>query len=156
MTRATIEARIGGCIVMLCCLCASRAVADNWPRFRGPTGQGMSDDRNVPLRWSNTENVAWKTPLPGQGWSSPVVWGDQVWLTTATEDGKESKIDETAKKLLEGDIKERPAATIAEGRRFLEHLTGKPLSNSTVRRLLKRLGFSRKKGLWGRWRETSS
>jgi transposase len=65
-------------------------------------------------------------------------------------------VDETPKKLLEEDVKERPAGTVAEGRRFLEYLTGKPLSNSTVRRLLKRLGFSRKKGLWGRRRETSS
>ena len=77
-------------------------------------------------------------------------------LTPKKGTGRPPKIDETAKKLLEEDIKERPAATVAERRRFLEHLTGKPLSNSTVRRLLKRLGFSRKKGLWGRWRETSS
>src|SRR5215207_584028 len=63
--------------------------------------------------------------------------------------GRPPKIHETAKKLLEEDIKERPAATAAERRRFLEHLTGKPLSKTTVRRLLKRLGFSRKKGLWG-------
>ena len=77
-------------------------------------------------------------------------------LTPKKGTGRPPKIDQTAKKLLEEDIKERPAASIAERRRFLEHLTGKPLSNSTVRRLLKRLGFSRKKGLWGRWRETSS
>jgi outer membrane protein assembly factor BamB len=61
--------------------------ADNWPRFRGPTGQGMSDDKKVPVRWSNMENVAWKTPLPGQGWSSPIVWGDQVFVTATTDDG---------------------------------------------------------------------
>jgi transposase len=77
-------------------------------------------------------------------------------LTPKKGTGRPPKIDETAKKLLEEVIKERPAASVAERRRFLEHLTGKPLSNSTVRRLLKRLGFSRKKGLWGRWRETSS
>jgi transposase len=77
-------------------------------------------------------------------------------LTPKKGTGRSPKIDETATKLLEEDIKERPAASVAERRRLLEHLTGKPLSNSTVRRLLKRLGFSRKKGLWGRWRETSS
>jgi transposase len=70
-------------------------------------------------------------------------------LTPKKGTGRPPKIDETAKKLLEGDIKERPAATIAERRRLLEHLTGKLLSNSTVRRLLKRPGFSRKKGVVG-------
>lgn len=70
--------------------------------------------------------------------------------------GRPPKLDENAGRLLEGDVKERPAATVEQRRRFLEHLTGKTLSNSTVRRLLKRLGFSRKKGLWGRWSETSS
>lgn len=70
--------------------------------------------------------------------------------------GRPPKLDEAAGKLLEEDIKERPAATVSQRRRFLEHLTAKTISDSTVRRLLKRLGFSRKKGLWGRWSETSS
>ena len=69
--------------------------------------------------------------------------------------GRPPTIDERATKLLEEDVKERPAATVAGRRRFLEHLTGKPLSDSTVRRVLKRLGFSRKKELWGRWNETT-
>jgi outer membrane protein assembly factor BamB len=61
---------------------------ENWPEFRGPTADGHSDSAGVPLTWSETENVAWKTPIHGRGWSSPVVWGAQVWLTTATEDGR--------------------------------------------------------------------
>jgi transposase len=69
--------------------------------------------------------------------------------------GRPPKIDQTAEKLLEEDVKERPAATVAERRRFLERTTGKVLSASTVKRLLKRLGFSRKNGLWGRWSETN-
>src|SRR5215213_3603857 len=70
--------------------------------------------------------------------------------------GRPPKIDQTAQKLLEEDVKERPAATVSERRRFLEHTTGKALSASTVKRLLKRLGFSRKNELlWGRWSETS-
>ncbi|HYZ04033.1 MAG TPA: winged helix-turn-helix domain-containing protein [Rubrobacter sp.] len=69
---------------------------------------------------------------------------------------KSSKIDKSATRLLEEDVRERPAATVKERRRFLEHLTGKTLSEPTLRRWLKRLGFSRKKGLWGRWNETSS
>ena len=59
-------------------LCAS------WPQWRGPTGQGHAEGK-LPLSWSETENVAWKTPTPGRGWSSPVVHGKQVWLTTAFE-----------------------------------------------------------------------
>ena len=69
--------------------------------------------------------------------------------------GRPPKIDQTAEKLLKEDVKERPAATVCERRRFLEHVTGKALSNSTIKRLLKRLGFSRKNGLWGRWSETN-
>ncbi len=65
------------------------------------------------------------------------------------------KADEATKKLLEEDIRRRPAATVAERRRFLEGFAGKNLSELTLRRLLKRMGFSRKKGLWGRWNETN-
>ena len=68
--------------------------------------------------------------------------------------GRPPKIDQTAEKLLTEDVKERPAATVSERRRYLEHTTGKGLSDSSVKRLLKRLGFSRKNGLlWGRWSE---
>ena len=77
-------------------------------------------------------------------------------LAAKKRPGRTPKLDQSARKLLEEDIRERPAATIKDRRRFLEHLTGKSLSEPTVRRWLKRLGFSRKKGLWGRWNETSS
>jgi outer membrane protein assembly factor BamB len=66
----------------------SRA-GDNWPQFRGPTGDGISTAHNLPVRWSETENIRWKTAIHDKGWSSPVVWGDQIWLTTARADGKE-------------------------------------------------------------------
>ena len=70
--------------------------------------------------------------------------------------GRPRKADETAQLLLRKDVEERPDATISQRRRFLEHLTGMALSDSTVRRLMKRLGFSQKNGLWGRWNATSS
>jgi len=60
----------------------------DWPQFRGPTGQGLSDERNLPLTWSETTNVRWKVAIPGRGWSSPVIQGDRIWLTTATEEGR--------------------------------------------------------------------
>jgi outer membrane protein assembly factor BamB len=62
--------------------------AADWPQFRGPTGQGHSDEHGLPLNWSETTNVLWKVSISGRGWSSPVVQGDRIWLTTATEEGK--------------------------------------------------------------------
>lgn len=70
--------------------------------------------------------------------------------------GRPRKVDETAQVLLEKDVEERPSATIGQRCSFLEHVTGRELSDSTVRRLMKRLGFTQKNGLWGRWNETSS
>lgn len=79
--------------LLLCLLfhwLAARVVADdNWPEFRGPHANGHADAADLPLTWSETENVRWKTPIHGRGWSSPVIWDNQIWLTTATEDGKE-------------------------------------------------------------------
>lgn len=63
-----------------------------WPEFRGPTGQGIAASTRLPLRWSETNNVAWKTAIHGRAWSSPVVLEGRVWLTTATEDGKELSV----------------------------------------------------------------
>jgi outer membrane protein assembly factor BamB len=57
----------------------------NWPQWRGPAGQAISTDSRVPLEWSATDNVLWKTPIPGRGHSQPIVWGDRVFLTTAVE-----------------------------------------------------------------------
>ncbi len=56
----------------------------SWPEFRGPGGQGISTDKNLPLSWSESENIRWKTPILGSGWSSPVVADGKIWLTTAT------------------------------------------------------------------------
>jgi len=60
---------------------------DNWLQFRGTEGDGHSDARDLPLNWSETRNVAWKTAIHDRGWSSPVIFGKQIWLTTATRDG---------------------------------------------------------------------
>jgi outer membrane protein assembly factor BamB len=62
---------------------------ENWPQFRGPTADGQAGNSGVPLAWSETQNVRWKTPIHDRGWSSPVIWDDQIWLTTATADGKQ-------------------------------------------------------------------
>src|SRR5947209_6655397 len=84
MTRFCVLAVLG----LVFSLQTAQAV-DNWPQFRGPTGDGVSDATGLPVTWSETENVKWKTPVHGKAWSSPVIWGDQVWMTTATPDGHE-------------------------------------------------------------------
>jgi outer membrane protein assembly factor BamB len=61
------------------------AGADNWPQFRGPTGQGQTKDTNLPLKWSDTENVKWKIKLPDEGNSTPVIWGNKVFITQASD-----------------------------------------------------------------------
>jgi outer membrane protein assembly factor BamB len=62
------------------------SAAADWPQFRGPNGDGMSTATGVPIHWTTTENVAWKTPIPGQGWSSPILAAGRLYLTTATGD----------------------------------------------------------------------
>lgn len=67
---------------------SSFAFAD-WPDWRGPSADGRTTVKNLPMHWSETENVTWKTGIHDLGHSTPVVWGDQIWFTTATEDGTE-------------------------------------------------------------------
>ena len=77
------------------CLVAAARLArgeESWTEFRGPAGTGLSRSTGLPREWSETRNVAWKTPIHGRGWSSPVVLGSQVWLTTATRDGRELSV----------------------------------------------------------------
>jgi outer membrane protein assembly factor BamB len=68
-----------------CLCCAAPAFADNWPAWRGPNGDGHSAEKSAPLTWSKTENVRWKVPLPADGNSTPIVWGDRIFLTQATD-----------------------------------------------------------------------
>jgi outer membrane protein assembly factor BamB len=60
---------------------------DDWPQFRGPDGQGHASQSGLPTEWSETKNIAWKTPIAGLGWSSPVIANGQIWLTTALDQG---------------------------------------------------------------------
>ena len=62
--------------------------AANWPQWRGIDGQAISDEKNLPLEWTPTTNVAWKTALPGYGQSQPIVWGSRVFMTAAVEGGR--------------------------------------------------------------------
>ena len=75
-----------GVVILLLLVPEFALRAEDWPEFRGPTGQGHSSERGVPFEWSEAQNVVWKTRVPGLGWSSPVVVGGRVWLTTAVND----------------------------------------------------------------------
>ena len=61
--------------------------AEHWPRWRGPSASGVSPEQGLPLRWSDRENIAWKAPLRGLGISSPIVWGDLVFVTSQVGNG---------------------------------------------------------------------
>ena len=63
------------------------APAENWPGWRGLTSQGISKETSLPLHWTATSNVVWKTAVPGEAWSSPIVWNDRVFVTTTTQNG---------------------------------------------------------------------
>jgi outer membrane protein assembly factor BamB len=84
-TRSLCRAAFAVASLLLTC---QVTVAGSWPQFRGPDGQGTSPAKGLPLTWSNTENVAWKVPVPGSGWSSPVIEGDQLWLTYGEGEGR--------------------------------------------------------------------
>ena len=64
---------------------STAAAGPHWSQWRGPDGQGVSREPDVPLEWGEGKNVAWKTEVPGRGHSSPIVWGDRLFLTTAIE-----------------------------------------------------------------------
>jgi outer membrane protein assembly factor BamB len=72
-------------VACLALAATSHAAEPHWSQWRGPDGQGVARDAGVPLEWSDGKNIAWKTPLPGRGHSSPIVWGDRIFLTTAIE-----------------------------------------------------------------------
>jgi outer membrane protein assembly factor BamB len=63
-------------------LWAGRVTEENWPQFRGPQSTGVAEDPNLPDKWSETENVSWKADIPGFGWSSPIIWGDKIFVTS--------------------------------------------------------------------------
>jgi outer membrane protein assembly factor BamB len=89
-------------IIALVAASAATALAQDWPQFRGPDGQGHSREHGLPLQWSETQNVAWKVPVPGRGWSSPVVAGGRIWLTTAVTAGRETSLRLLAFELASG------------------------------------------------------
>ena len=78
--------RFGAVLMALSALLSGRE--PEWPQFRGPQSNPVSENPRLPESWSATENIAWRAEIPGRGWSSPVVVGTKVFLTTVTTDGK--------------------------------------------------------------------
>lgn len=80
--------RVTFCIALVLVVAGLPAAAggDDWPQFRGPNGSATSADKDLPATWDGNKNVAWKSKLPGYSWSSPVLWGDKVLVTTAAAD----------------------------------------------------------------------
>jgi outer membrane protein assembly factor BamB len=112
------------------------AHAANWPQWRGPGGQGISDEQQIPLDWSSTRNLAWKTPVAGQGHSQPIVWDNRVFLTSDIE-GPPALGHKAPEHRIEGEIFKHPDSVGSDRQHRLNLLafdlaTGKQLWERTA------------------------
>jgi outer membrane protein assembly factor BamB len=109
------------------CFCGVGSGAENWPQFRGADSRGVHDHPDLPDQWSATQNVLWNTDVAGRGWSSPVVWGDRVYLTTVVNEGE---TEPPKKGLYFGGERKEPPQTVHQWRVMaLDRQTGKILWN---------------------------
>ena len=82
-----------GCVCLLLTTgLHSQEPVTNWPQFRGADARGISTNKNLPDRWSDTENVEWKVDVPGRGWGSPIVWGDKIFLSAVVNTGTTERL----------------------------------------------------------------
>jgi outer membrane protein assembly factor BamB len=102
-------------VVVVGLVIAATAVAgaENWPQWRGPSGQGVSRETGVPVEWSESRNVAWKTAVPGQGHSQPIVWGNRVFLTADVE-GPPAPGHKAPEHRIEGEVFKHPDSVGAD------------------------------------------
>ena len=121
---------LGGALLSFAFAGVSARAQENWPQFRGPGAAGISTNAGLPDKWSATENVAWKTDLAGRSWSSPVVWGGQVFLTAVVNQGDS---EPTKKGLYFGGDRPEPAKTEHHWKIVcLDLATGRTLWERTV------------------------
>lgn len=109
--------------------------ASDWPQWRGPEGQGHAHTTGLPLHWSETNNVTWKTPIPGRGWSSPVIESNQIWMTTAFESPAKP---EDVERRLKADTGKQPLTVLEEVRLHavcVDKATGRLLHNIELLRV---------------------
>lgn len=124
-------------VALATALCSVAAAEPNWTQFRGPGGQGISDERNIPLEWSDTKNVLWKTEVPGAGRSQPIVWGDRIFLTTSIEGEVVAPGAKGVVHKIEGEDFHHPDGVGADRKHTFKVLayeakTGKPLWEQTA------------------------
>jgi outer membrane protein assembly factor BamB len=120
--------------------CIAAVGADNWPQFRGSRAGGAVDDPSLPESWSTTENVVWKIDVPGRGWSSPIVWGEHVFVTAATKtagaDDPLQPVSSYAGRSVGGPMSGRDIGSSADEHRWVlydvDFTTGKVRWQSTV------------------------
>lgn len=137
MARTNHSASIASALtVLILLLCSQNALfgqtQEHWPQFRGPEARGVASGPNLPDRWSATENVAWKTDVPGRAWSSPIVWGNRIFLTSAVNSGE---LEAPKKGLYFGGNRPEPREVELEYRVIcLELASGNKLWEQTVHR----------------------
>src|SRR5262245_36093452 len=90
---------------------AAQAPLEQWPQWRGPLANGVALHGDPPLKWDATTSVKWKTPIPGKGSSTPIVWGERVFILTATDTGKEAPAAELPKIDPKFETKTQPPKT---------------------------------------------
>ena len=122
----------------------------NWPQWRGPTWNGVAPEGNPPVTWSETENLVWKTPIPGSGWSTPVIWGDRMFIHTAIPLDEQLPVPDVIPPGTP-NIRNHPAvATSWKAQRLavicLDTTTGKSPWNKTVFEGMPHQGHHRKGG----------
>ena len=86
-------------LIFLIVISFSATQAQNWPNWRGPSGDGTSIETNLPTNWDSTTNVIWKSPVPGTGHSSPIIWEDKLFTITALPEIKEKRLFVTMLKM---------------------------------------------------------
>lgn len=92
MAEVTLPSRAVGADPVVAMIVPGGEAMKYWPRWRGPSGQGLVEGAEYPDSWSETRNVIWKVSVPGRGHSSPIIWGDRIFLTTAAEDGSKRSV----------------------------------------------------------------
>lgn len=126
------------------------APPDHWPQFRGPDATGVVDADGLPEAWSTTENVRWVATIPGRGWSSPIVWGDRVFVTAAINEGafKEPSTGIFGNDEIERLMREGLSAEEASARVFDRDIESTDSNSPPVRRMLYCLDATTGKTLW--------